>query len=408
MKYFESGYFVNTVPNTPSITWSHSAKQVRTHDAMNFGSMDDYFAEQILDDRMRCLNFIPRSGHTLDVEVLKSCSTHVTDLDNINVERVFTSDDDGMSASLSIDCGPKGMRLVLHEEKVYFIEDIECFIVAHRSDSEAPTTEYRVYVPYRTLAKDVLNYLLTASIIAKPVVPKPTPKIGLLVQDDDGLDVALSAVNVPDIANLDVTYGEGFNEVSEDVLSNINGAEQSGLMIFHGDAGTGKTTYIKWLSGQTDKMFIYIPSYMVTSITQPSFMKMFLSLKNTVFVIEDAEESLGHRRAGGDSVVSTLLNLTDGILADTLNCIFIATFNTDLSNIDPALLRPGRLLVRHKFNKLTVEESNRYLLENDIQGHEVDEPKTLAELTHLTSTVTDNTAEIEAKGQLPFGFNASN
>jgi hypothetical protein len=36
----------------------------------------------------------------------------------------------------------------------------------------------------------------------------------------------------------------------------------------------------------------------------------------------------------------------------------IATFNTDLKNIDDALLRPERLIARKEFKKLNVEDAN--------------------------------------------------
>lgn len=44
--------------------------------------------------------------------------------------------------------------------------------------------------------------------------------------------------------------------------------------------------------------------------------------------------------------------MTDGLLNDILNLQIIATFNTDLKNIDKALLRPERLLGRKNFRNL--------------------------------------------------------
>ena len=54
-------------------------------------------------------------------------------------------------------------------------------------------------------------------------------------------------------------------------------------------------------------------------------------------MIEDAENILIDREAGGSSAVSALLNLTDGLLSDCLNIQIICTFNTDLSKLDRAL-----------------------------------------------------------------------
>jgi ATP-dependent 26S proteasome regulatory subunit len=58
------------------------------------------------------------------------------------------------------------------------------------------------------------------------------------------------------------------------------------------------------------------------------------------------------RKADNSNAVSNLLNLTDGFLADFLNLKIICTFNTDLNNIDEALLREGRMKGMHEFTKI--------------------------------------------------------
>jgi len=55
----------------------------------------------------------------------------------------------------------------------------------------------------------------------------------------------------------------------------------------------------------------------------------------------------------------------------------IATFNTDLSNIDEALLRPERLIARKEFKKLSLEDSKKL---GSLLGLEVDKGCTLAEI----------------------------
>lgn len=58
----------------------------------------------------------------------------------------------------------------------------------------------------------------------------------------------------------------------------------------------------------------------------------------------------------------------------------IATFNCDLTKIDPALLRKGRLIANYEFNKLDLE-SARILSDKLGYGIEnVNEPMTLAEV----------------------------
>jgi hypothetical protein len=58
-----------------------------------------------------------------------------------------------------------------------------------------------------------------------------------------------------------------------------------------------------------------------------------------------------------DSVVSTILQLTDGLFSDYLNIKIICTFNTNIERIDKALLRKGRMIAKYKFTALTPEKT---------------------------------------------------
>lgn len=129
-------------------------------------------------------------------------------------------------------------------------------------------------------------------------------------------------------------------------------------------------------------------------------MSLLIERKNSILVLEDCENYIAERVGGGNTtdVVATILNIADGILSDVLECQFICTFNADLMDVDHALLRRGRLIAEYKFGKLDTDKCNQYLqsAEKDIS---VDEPMTLAELTHIDET------EYKAKDEkVKFGF----
>jgi ATP-dependent 26S proteasome regulatory subunit len=86
-----------------------------------------------------------------------------------------------------------------------------------------------------------------------------------------------------------------------------------------------------------------------------------LNNKNAVFVIEDAEELITSREEVRNSNLSMLLNLTDGLLGESLGIQIIATFNTDVKNIDKALLRKGRLSQIYEFKPLAIDRANKLL-----------------------------------------------
>jgi len=172
--------------------------------------------------------------------------------------------------------------------------------------------------------------------------------------------------------------------------------------LLHGEPGTGKTTYIKYLTKEiTDKKIIFVPPMMAESLTDPAIIPFLMDHKNSILIIEDAEKVLGSRESsnGVSQSTSNLLNLTDGILGDCLNIQIIATFNTKRENIDEAFLRKGRLIAEYKFNKLSVETGNK-LLKSLGKEVTIDEEMVLSDLYNID---VDIYKSINGKNKI--GFN---
>lgn len=151
------------------------------------------------------------------------------------------------------------------------------------------------------------------------------------------------------------------------------------LVLLHGDPGTGKTTYVRHLISSVDKPFIYLPPNMTGHLADPSLVSLLSEHQDSVLVVEDADNALLTRNGQNNSAVSNLLNLTDGLLADCFNLKVICTINTSLAQIDPALLRKGRLLAQYEFGLLEPEKANRLLAENN-DSRRTSEPMSLAEV----------------------------
>ncbi|GAA4828823.1 AAA family ATPase [Algivirga pacifica] len=164
--------------------------------------------------------------------------------------------------------------------------------------------------------------------------------------------------------DLKQNYNDDFLEVHEEVQAAFE-QQQSGLILFYGEPGTGKTTYIKHLITNFKNLnFIFVQNEFVNNLLDPDFITFLLKQRNAVLVIEDAEKVLKTReQVNEDSVVSTILQLTDGLFSDYLNIKVICTFNTSLSSIDGALLRKGRMIAKYEFKELTKEKTNELLSE---------------------------------------------
>jgi hypothetical protein len=198
-------------------------------------------------------------------------------------------------------------------------------------------------------------------------------------------EIALQPIDVDaSPVDLEMNYGKGFNKTHEELVESLDN-KVSGLYLFYGTPGTGKSSYIKYLlSGVVSRKVVYVPVSLVHSLTSPDFLPLLIENKNLVLVIEDAEKALVSREddPSNSSVVSSILNLTDSFIGNALNVSIIGTFNTKKENIDSALLRKGRLKFSHEFSPLSVEDSQR-LVDSLGINYSVTDPMTLAEIYYL-------------------------
>ena len=174
--------------------------------------------------------------------------------------------------------------------------------------------------------------------------------------------------------DLELNYGSSFLKVHEAIVNRLNKSNDKGIILLHGDPGTGKTSYIKHLTTLvTDKDILFIPPSMAEMLSEPSIIPFLMDHKNSILIIEDAERVIADREGNGSPAgVSNILNLTDGILGDCLNIQVIATFNMKREKIDQALLRKGRLIAEHKFENLSIIDTNKLLkhIEKDFKSKE--------------------------------------
>ena len=141
----------------------------------------------------------------------------------------------------------------------------------------------------------------------------------------------------------------------------------SGLTLFHGPPGCGKTTFLRALMYRLlDKaVFYFIPVSSAEILFDLGFIDFWVEQahvhrkKRKFVILEDAEDLLRPRDEGNRDRVSNMLNLADGFIGDHLKLHVIATTNAPVRKLDPAILRPGRLLDSRKFRRLTRAEAER-------------------------------------------------
>lgn len=144
-----------------------------------------------------------------------------------------------------------------------------------------------------------------------------------------------------------------------------------------------KSSLIRHLISTSKVQFKWLDQSMLVNINRSDFLEYLFKNKNSVFVLEDCEILLQSRDQGGNGLISSLLNISDGILGDSLNIKFICTFNTNLRGIDKALLRKGRMKLKYEVKELTVDKANKLLDKLKIK-HNNTKALSLAEIYNYT------------------------
>ena len=215
--------------------------------------------------------------------------------------------------------------------------------------------------------------------------PNRNKEISFIIQSRVGLITRELEIKKPNV-NIDLHYNSDFKVIHTEVLKTLRKPKTKGLFLFHGKPGTGKSTYIKYLINQQRKQVIFLSPKMAANLDNMSFTEFLIDNPNTVLVIEDAEDLIISRENSQNSQLSFLLNLTDGLIADSLGIQIIATFNTDLKNIDKALLRKGRLTAIYDFKELEFQKANNLAKSLNIENFETFQPMSLADIFNFQET----------------------
>ena len=164
-----------------------------------------------------------------------------------------------------------------------------------------------------------------------------------------------------------------------------------GLLLWHGEPGTGKSYALRALArewrGWCDTHFITDADAFLGGQTGYLLSALLRANRGArgehrwrLVVLEDAGELLAaDARAVAGQGLSRLLNLSDGLLGEGLRVVVLVTTNEPLRRLHPAVVRPGRTWMELEFSELSAQEANAWLV-NRGSARRAERATALAEL----------------------------
>ena len=194
------------------------------------------------------------------------------------------------------------------------------------------------------------------------VTKKPSNSVFALMSSSNGL--ALRSIGNINHNIIEDNYTKDAITGYKHIVNCLSSGDPCGrLALLQGPPGTGKSYMIRSLVSNVRSTFVVVGSHMIADLAGPAILPVIMGCVNEddkkpiTFILEDSDLALSHRKNGGVAELSGLLNLGDGLLGEMLDIRIIATTNAETLDLDPAVVRPGRMCQRLMLKALPSKEA---------------------------------------------------
>ena len=224
----------------------------------------------------------------------------------------------------------------------------------------------------RTYIKNVYEKL---PVTTEELYDDDAPFVGLVTFSNGRYELDDAEIRTVHI-DVEKSYNDDFKPIYDDIVKFLDkNNRKSGIILLNGEPGTGKTFFIRHLVNTVEGNYVIVPSVLARHLDSPEMITFLTNNRDSIFILEDCEDVVKSRDNAIFSGISSILNMSDGLMSDIFNGKFICTFNCDIGKIDDALLRKGRCAAIYTFDKLKKDKAQ--VLMNEL-GKDVEVTKDMS------------------------------
>lgn len=242
-------------------------------------------------------------------------------------------------------------------------------------------------------------------------VPENETKVYFWNNSAHGSTYRERSLSLPPWAEIEDNYPSSIKDEISALIS-CQPEDDSGLILWTGEPGTGKTTALRALienwSNFAQIDIITDPEQMLNDISYLNNVILTMQsgdseeFKPKLVILEDAGELItSDAKYRSGPALARLLNVTDGLLGQGTNTYVLVTTNEAFSDLHEAASRNGRCISHTDFVALSEDESKTWLDSKGGDSSEVTSGQTIANLYGLLKGQEVKTTRSTKKS---FGF----